>query len=539
MIAAPGRLAPPLRDHARPRAVAAPAPICPWAGAQLGAIGTLLLLLAWVFGLPRGALAAGPALGFDDVTKRAQELAKESYSEPRDQVPAFLTQITYDQWRDIRFWPKRALWGDKKLPFQVQFFHPGLFYDHTVQINVVDDNGVRPIPFSPSDFDYGKNEFASRVPQNLGFAGFRVHAPIKKREYYDEVIVFLGASYFRAVGKDEVFGLSARAVAIDTALSSGEEFPFFREFWLVTPKPGDKELTIFGLLESARLTGAYRFAVRPGAQTSVAVDARVFLRRAVGKLGMAPLTSMFFHGENSGRTIEDFRPEVHDSDGLLVNFGSGEWLWRPLDNPPVLRVSALRASDIRGFGLVQRDRNFDHYQDLETRPELRPSAWVVPQGNWGEGRVELVEIPTKSDTNDNVVTYWVANNMTEPGKMGAWSYTVYWYGDNPNVSPGGRVVATRRDRGTVEGAYRVVVDFAGKKLEALPADTVLRGVVTIASGDESAELLDQQVVKNPVTGGWRLTFQIRPLRNDPVELRAFLDQGGNSLTETWSDVIAP
>jgi glucans biosynthesis protein len=539
MIAAPGRLAPPLRDHARPRAVAAPAPICPWPGAQLGAIGTLLLLLAWAFGLPRGALAAGPALGFDDVTKRAQELAKESYSEPRDQVPAFLTQITYDQWRDIRFWPKRALWGDKKLPFQVQFFHPGLFYDHTVQINVVDDNGVRPIPFSPSDFDYGKNEFASRVPQNLGFAGFRVHAPIKKREYYDEVIVFLGASYFRAVGKDEVFGLSARAVAIDTALSSGEEFPFFREFWLVTPKPGDKELTIFGLLESARLTGAYRFAVRPGAQTSVAVDARVFLRRAVGKLGMAPLTSMFFHGENSGRTIEDFRPEVHDSDGLLVNFGSGEWLWRPLDNPPVLRVSALRASDIRGFGLVQRDRNFDHYQDLETRPELRPSAWVVPQGNWGEGRVELVEIPTKSDTNDNVVTYWVANNMTEPGKMGAWSYTVYWYGDNPNVSPGGRVVATRRDRGTVEGAYRVVVDFAGKKLEALPADTVLRGVVTIASGDESAELLDQQVVKNPVTGGWRLTFQIRPLRNDPVELRAFLDQGGNSLTETWSDVIAP
>jgi glucans biosynthesis protein len=204
-----------------------------------------------------------------------------------------------------------------------------------------------------------------------------------------------------------------------------------------------------------------------------------------------------------------------------------------------LSVSDFRASDIRGFGLIQRDRDFDHYQDLETRPDLRPSAWVVPHGNWGEGRVELVEIPTKADINDNVVAYWVPNNLPEPGKMSAWSYTIYWYSDDPNVSPGGRVVATRRDRGTVEGAYRFVIDFAGKKIESLPADTVLRGVVTIASGEDSAQLLDQQVVKNPVTNGWRLSLQIKPLRSDPVELRAFLDQGGTALTETWSDVIVP
>jgi glucans biosynthesis protein len=351
--------------------------------------------------------------------------------------------------------------------------------------------------------------------------------------------VFLGASYFRAVGKDQVFGLSARAVAIDTALSSGEEFPYFKEFWLVTPAPTAKELTIYALVDSPSLTGAYQFVVQPGEQTTVNVDARLFLRREVQKLGIGPLTSMFLHGENSLRTIEDFRPEVHDSDGLLVNFGSGEWMWRPLSNPAALRVSTFRASDIRGFGLIQRDRNWDHYQDLETRPELRPSAWVAPRGAWGEGRVELIEIPTKSDTNDNVVTYWVPNNMPEPGKMGAWSYTVYWYGESASVSPGGRVVATRRDRGTADGAYRFVVDFAGKKLESLPADTVLRGVVTIASGDDTAELLDQQVVKNPVTGGWRLTFQAKPSGSNPVELRAFLDQGGNSLTETWSGVIQP
>jgi glucans biosynthesis protein len=248
---------------------------------------------------------------------------------------------------------------------------------------------------------------------------------------------------------------------------------------------------------------------------------------------------MFFYGEAEQRPADDFRPEAHDSDGLIVNFNSGEWLWRPLANPEALRVGTFQASDLRGYGLVQRDREFDHYQDLETHLERRPSAWVVPRGNWGEGRVELVEIPSKTDINDNVVLYWAPNKLPEVGTMGAWSYTIYWYGDDPNVSPGGRVVATRYERGLADGAHRYVVDFAGKKLEALPEDTVLRGVVTIASCDESAQLLDQQVVKNPVTGGWRLTFRLKPVGNEPVELRAFLDQGGTALTETWSSVVVP
>ncbi len=495
----------------------------------------LALVVAAVLVAP---VAPALGFGFDDVTARAQALAKESFQAPA-LVPEWLREITYDQWRNIRYRRERALWRDKKLPFQVQFFHPGLYYDRAVTINVVSGTGVEAFGFSPNQFDYGPNPFASRVPQNLGFAGFRVHAPIKKRDYYDEVIVFLGATYFRAVGRNEVFGLSARGLAIDTALPSGEEFPWFREFWLVTPKKGDKKLTIYALLDSESITGAYQFLVEPGEQTIVEVAARLFARRPIAKLGIAALTSMFYVGENSMRDVVDFRPEVHDSDGLLINFNSGEWLWRPLDNPRALRVSAFRTADPRGFGLIQRDRDFDHYQDLETRPELRPSAWVAPQGAWGEGRIELVEIPTKSDTNDNIVAFWVPSTLPEPGAMAAFAYTVYWHGVNAALSPTGRVVATRRDRGTADNAYRYVIDFAGKKLESLPADTVLRGVVTIASGEETAALLDQQVVKNPVTGGWRLTFQIRPLKNDPVELRAFLDQGGNSLTETWSDVILP
>ncbi|HVO22426.1 MAG TPA: glucan biosynthesis protein G [Candidatus Margulisiibacteriota bacterium] len=508
-------------------------------------------------------LGSRRATAFDmqDVVAKAQALAKASYQDTKGQVPDWLTKITYDQWRNIRFRPEYTLWRDDHLPFQVQFFHPGFYYNRTVTINVVDaKGGVRPLAFSPSQFDYGHSDFASKVPQNLGYAGFRIHAPIKNPEYYDEVIVFLGASYLRAVGKDEVFGLSARALAIDTAEPSGEEFPYFKEFWLVTPvtpaptpapthkkaaakpktptaspDPPVKAMTVYALLDSPSLAGAYRFTIEPGEQTIVGVDARLFLRQEVRKLGIAPLTSMFFHGENAPRQFEDFRPEVHDSDGLLLNFESGEWLWRPIDNPRTLQVSDFHMVKPRGFGMIQRDRDFDHYQDLETHAEQRPSAWVTPHGDWGTGRVELVEIPTKSDTNDNIVAYWVPQKTAKADDLVAFSYAVSWYGDDAARPPGGRVVATRRDRGTAESVYRFVVDFAGKELDALPATTVLRGVVSVAK-DDTAELLDQQVVKNPATGGWRLTFQVRP-KKTPVDLRAFLDKDGNALTETWSYVL--
>jgi glucans biosynthesis protein len=499
-------------------------------------LGVMALLLA-VAGLLRASAAA--AFDFDTVADRAQKLATEPYREAKGQVPDWLLKISYDQWRDIRFRPEHALWRNRHLPFEVQFFHPGLYYNRTVVVNVVDAKGVHQLPFSPTEFDYGKNDFASKVPQDLGYAGFRIHAPFKTRKYYDEVIVFLGASYFRALGKQQVFGLSARGLAIDTALPSGEEFPHFTEFWLLTPAPKAKEMVLYALLDSPSVSGAYRFTVQPGEQAIVSVDVRLFFRQEVKQLGIAPLTSMFFFGENSTRSVEDFRPEVHDSDGLLLNFKTGEWLWRPLENPRTLNVSNFRMPHPQGFGLIQRDRTFDHYQDLETRADLRPSVWITPRGDWGDGRVELVEIPTKSDTNDNVVAFWVPEKSPKPGEPAAYSYTMFWYGDDPTRPPGARAVATRRDRGTVDNAYRFVVDFVGKKLESLPADTVMRGVVTIASGADSAELLDQHVVKNEVTGGWRLTFQVRPKGKEPVELRAFLDKGGDALTETWSYALLP
>lgn len=482
-----------------------------------------------------------PVAGFnlDDVAAKAEAVAKEPFHDPRGHVPDWLLKITYDQWRDIRYRAERALWKDQGLPFQVQFFHPGLYYDRPVAINVVDGDNQGRVEFSPSDFNYGGNDFASKVPQTLGYAGFRVHAPIKRAEYYDEVIVFLGASYLRAVGAQETFGISARGLAIDTALSSGEEFPFFREFWLVKPVPWATEMLIYGLLDSPSLSGAYRFIVRPGADTTVEVEGRLFLRRAPQKVAIAALTSMFFHGENTERHFDDFRPEAHDSDGLLLQFAGGERLWRALDNPTSLKLSAFQMMNPKGFGLLQRDRNMDHYQDLETRYEQRPSAWVKPRDDWGNGRVELVEIPSKSDTNDNVVAFWVSEAQPVMGKPFGFAYTLTWFGAEAARFPGGRVVSTRRDRAGSSDKYRFVVDFEGAELAALPPATILRAVISIASGEESAELLDQQVVKNPTSDGWRLTFRLRPKRSDPIELRAFLDQGGQPLTETWSYVLLP
>jgi len=496
-------------------------------------VAVAVLVLAW-------ASAAG-AFGLDDVARQAEQIAREPYQDRQTHVPAWMLQgsMTYDQWRDIRFRPGESLWRKEKLPFQVQFFHPGLYFDRTVKVSVIDTDGAHLLPFRPELFDYGKNDFAARIPRDIGYAGLRIHYPIKDPAYFDEVAVFLGASYFRALGRDNAYGLSARGLAIDTVEPSGEEFPRFIEFWLVRPEPGATRLVLYALLDSPSASGAFRFDLAPGVQTTMDVDARLFPRRTGHKLGLAPLTSMFLFGENTTRAFEDFRPEVHDSDGLLLHFDTGEWLWRPLDNPTRINAASFRMHDPRGFGLVQRDRVFADYQDIETRSERRPSVWVAPRDDWGDGNVELVEIPSGDEKLDNIVAFWVPAKLPEPGESLSYAYTLTWYMDDPGRPPGARVVATRRDRGTVDtprDGYRYVIDFEGGALGALGDAEAPRAVVSAGS---DAKLYDRHLYKNPVTGGWRLSFQVKPKNDQPVELRAYLERKGDALTETWSSVWLP
>jgi glucans biosynthesis protein len=481
------------------------------------------------------------AFGLEDVSRRAEELAKTPYRQPGGGLPDSVRRLSYDQYRDIRFRPERALWRGKRLAFEVMFFHQGWSFTDPVAIHEITPQGVLDVRFDPADFDYGHNAIDPAQLRGLGFAGFRVHFPLNKRDYRDETLVFLGASYFRALGRGQVYGASARGLAIDTAASGGEEFPRFVEFWIQRPAPKGKELTLFALLDSPRMTGAYRFVLRPGVTTSVDVDAILFARASVEKLGIAPLTSMFFFGANERAPGYDYRPEVHDSDGLLIHSSTGEWLWRPLVSPKRLLVTSFALDDgPGGFGLLQRERRFERYEDLEARYDLRPSIWIEPQGKWGPGRVELVEIPLPDETNDNIVAYWVPARPPAPGAPAEYRWRVKWERERPTRPPGAWVGQTRRGRGftrSPDNSVELHVDFEGPALARLPPGAAVQGVVT---ADGNGQIVEEHTVRNEATGGWRVVLRVRR-RDDarPVELRAFLRDETNVLSETWSYVLPP
>ena len=491
----------------------------------------MCLALAWPL--------VSQAFDFDDVAVRARDLAAVAYKPPLSQLPPELRDLDYDALRDIRFRPEHALWRAEKLPFELMFFHPGRNFPDPVRINTIEPTGVKRVDFDPALFDYGRNKLDPKKLRGLGFAGFRVHYALNKPAYKDEVLVFLGASYFRAVGKGQVYGLSARGLAIDTAAASGEEFPRFSEFWIERPHPGATSLTIYALLDSQRMAGAYRFVLTPGADTVMQISARIYPRETVAKFGIAALNSMYMFGENQPGH-DDYRPEVHDSDGLSIENGNGEWLWRPLVNPRRLLVTSFAATNPKGFGLMQRDRSPASYEDPEALYERRPSAWVEPVGKWGAGRVELVQIPTPDETNDNIVAYWVPEAAPATKKPFDFAYRLHWQMAGHTPVGKGWVVQTRRGRGYVkqpDGDINFVVDFDGPVLRALKPDAKLEPVVEIGG---NAELKEQNLFRNQVSGAWRLTVRVkRADATKPIELRAQIKQADRTLTETWSYIVPP
>lgn len=485
---------------------------------------------------------ARPALAFslDDVAQRARQLAQQPWQAPTDRLPAPLRELKYDDYRDIRYNAEHALWRADKLPFELQFFHPGAQFRETVRIHEIGPRGgIKPIAFDPAHYHYGRNAIDPQTLRGLGHAGFRVHFPVNRPNYKDEVLVFLGASYFRAIGKDQTYGLSARALAVDVATPQGEEFPRFTEFWVQRPAARAASLVIYALMDSRRLTGAYRFELMPGAETRLDVQAVVHAREAVAKVGLAPLTSMFLFGENQpGR--DDYRPEVHDSDGLALHTGEDEWIWRPLVNPQRLLVTSFRTTDPRGYGLMQRDRAHSSYEDPEALYDRRPSAWVEPVGRWGAGRLELVQIPTPDETNDNIVAYWVADKPLAVGQPFAYAYRMHWQMQPETRPPLAWVAQTRRGRGFVrqpDGHIKFVVDFDGQALRLLPADSDIEAAINVGA---NAELVERNLFKNRATGLWRMTVRLR--RTDatkPVEMRAVLRHKQGTVSETWSYVLPP
>jgi glucans biosynthesis protein len=456
----------------------------------------------------------------------AERLAAQPFAKPSITLPASFQQVSYDQYRDIRFRTDQAIWRGDKIDFELQLLPMGWLFDVPLEIWLVEDGDARRLMPNKSLFSFGPllKEVGEGAP--YGFSGFRVHGPINQSDYFDEYVVFQGASYFRAVGRGQVYGLSARGLAVNTARPGGEEFPIFRAYWIEKPKPGSRAITVHALLDSESTTGAYRFVIEPGESTVIDVEAKLYPRRPLTHVGLGPLTSMYLTGPAHHRIAGDFRPAVHDSDGLAIYNGNGECLWRPLTNPRTLQTSAFMDRSPKGFGLCQRARAFRHYEDLEARYERRPSVWIEPKGAWGQGYIELIEIPTDEEIHDNIVAYWKPAKAPEPGSAFAFAYRMQWTDDIPTAWAGARAVSTRVGKARKPGTMLFVVDFAGPAVAGgkLPVATVMSNPGTIAN---------VAVHTHPEIDGLRVSFELNPAGTELCELRLALRLDDQQVSESW------
>lgn len=508
---------------------------------------TLACLMAAILLPPARSATAG--MDFDRLAGMAQDLARSPY-QPRADLE--LPPMQYAQFHDVVFRPELALWKGNGLPFQLQFFPVGWIHKKGVTLYEVVGDDVHPMPTTTEMFTHAKDSEGREIQLPNAVSGFRAHASLRPGGGYDEFLVFMGASYFRALARDMGYGISARGISLDTAHPNGEEFPDFTSFWIVRPSPGDTSLTIYALLDGPSLTGAYRLTASTGERTDVAVRSALFLRKDVAQLGIAPLTSMFWYGEDSYPRPQDYRPEVHDSDGLLIGDRNGEWIWRPLLLSPAIRHCAFESSSLQGFGLMLRDRDFDHYQDLGAHNETRPSLWVEPAGDWGKGRVHLVEIPTSNEYMDNIVAFWQPDAPARAGDRIDLGYRLSWLRDDPALSPLARVIATRRTSitklpdGNITSSYQAtdvsdlqefVVDFSA--IDGIPCDERHKPDVVVEASP-GAQVVKSFVVANPETGGWRAFTQIRfadPGRTAELNLELVSKQ--KVVSEKWNYLWQP
>jgi periplasmic glucans biosynthesis protein len=492
-------------------------------------LGGLSLPLLAALARMDGAAAADEWTPFDATSVRAtaRELASKPYKAPANDLPATLKDIDYDRYRKIRFAQDKALWRGDNLPFQAQFFHRGSIFQDRVEIHEVAQGRARRIRYAPDLFTF-EDVPPPKADADLGFAGFRLHTPLNRGDYYDEVAAFLGASYFRAVAKGQKFGLSARGLSLKTGDPKGEEFPAFRSFWIERPRPNTNSIVVHALLDSESAAAAYRFTIRPGDTTTFDVEMGIYPRVAIDQVGVGTLTSMYWFGPGDRGGADDFRPAVHDSDGLAIRNGRGEQLWRPIANPQDLQISAFADTNPRGFGLLQRQRDFRAYQDLEAEYEKRPSAWVEPIGDWGEGQILLVEIPTKTEYNDNVVAFWRPKEPLQPKRDYTFVYRLHW-GRESMLAPELAGFVQTRVGAADENERQFVLDSVGEVFKGLPADTEITGSVAADKG----KIRHVVTQPNPHTGGWRLSFRLAPEKESVVELRAQLMHKDKPISEVW------
>lgn len=469
----------------------------------------------------------GDEKGFsrDWLLAKARSLAEKPYAAPKAQIDKRWLEINYDQYRDIRVPESARLWLNDGLPFQLDLLPAGFFFKEPVEASIVEGDQATVQQPSAGQFSFGP---ALGTPPDapLPFSGFRLRNQINTAGVMDEFIVFQGASYFRAVAKGQNYGLSARGLALKTADPEGEEFPVFRAFYIEKPQPGDTTVVIHALLDSPSATGAYRFSARPGDETVVDVELTLFARKPLDKVGLAPLTSMFLFDATNRHRFDDFRPAVFDSSGLLMLNGRGEWLWRPLANPQDLQISDFLDTSPRGFGLIQRTNGFEDFQDLEARYEKRPSVWVEPIGDWGAGVVQLVEIPTRRETDDNIIAFWRPHQAVPAGGSYSTSYRLHW-GDGQRIAPHLSAVSkTRIGRSFDQQRVLVVIDFVGGENPDI-------GQLGVDLSTSAGSVRQPVLQSNPETNGIRVSFEFEAQDAKLAEFRLVLKKADQPASEVW------
>ena len=492
-----------------------------------------LIAVFFLMGHMQGAQNPGEPAPFAFTTMRemARTLAAKDFRPAgNSDLPDAFKKLSYDDYQKIHFRPEHNLWKNDKVRFTAQFFQRGYLYQDPVKIHMVDHGQASDYPFSPVLFDYDTARVPRDLPPEMQFGGFRLLYPLNNPDKLDEVAEFLGGSYFRVLGAGQRYGASLRGLAIDTAEPSGEEFPRFIEFWLEKPPQLAGGIRIYALMDSPSVAGAYRFVIEPNASTAVHVETSLFFRKSPKKIGIVALSSLFLTGENKTRYIPDYRPQVHDSDGLLIASGDSNWVWRALVNPvKEHRISRFPVAELKGFGLMQRDRTFADYDDLGSRFERRPSYWIEPEEHWGPGSVELVEIPTPSDWNDNIVAYWRPKDTPTPGQEVHLTYRVSALLLGPEQVPLLRVQSTRIRPETGDNPARFIIDFAGNQMQQ--ADLAAPGVAKIQTSQGQVKNLVVQT--NDATGGWQVFFDLAGAGDNRTELRLRLEPGQQPLSETW------
>jgi periplasmic glucans biosynthesis protein len=484
-------------------------------------------------GAPAHNIYFGPQVqfSFEALTGWAKDLSQKPFEKPVVHDAELLERLDFDAYQEIRFRPDWAIWSDGDGPYPIELFHVGRYFKDPVRIFIVSAKGLaQEVRYSSDLFTYGKSDFAKTLPPDTGFAGFRVLTAPGEPDW----LAFLGASYFRTPGETRQYGLSSRGLAIDVAMPTPEEFPRFSHFWL-EPLAGRPGVVINALLDSPRITGAYRIETTRETGTLMNIHAHLFPRADIERIGVGPLTSMFWYAKHNRRAAIDWRPEIHDSDGLGIWTGAGERIWRPLNNPQSVQTSSFFDVHPKGFGLLQRERDFGQYEDDGTFYDRRPSVWVEPVGDWGEGAVQLVEIPTDDEIHDNIVAYWTPKEPYHGGGHHEIRYKLHWRLQQPYPAPLARVVATRLGTGGIpgrprpKGTVKYVIDFRGDRI----APYTHRGDIQLAVSAPSGVIERQAVYPVVDTDKWRVTFDFTAASEKPVDIRAYLKKGDQVLSETW------